>query len=87
MTNLDNQNHGFCYIAPNYIIFTGDYCNQNQTDEIPANTNISDHIDTILPPQIIFQRLRGNSAEATIHLSNDTKSVDISINHEGRIDW
>ncbi|MBP6060750.1 MAG: prepilin-type N-terminal cleavage/methylation domain-containing protein [Candidatus Pacebacteria bacterium] len=87
MANLDNQDYGFCYLTPNYIIFKGDDCNQEQNDEIPANTHISDHPGTTFPSQIIFKKLTGDSTDATIHLRDSTKTVDININHAGRIDW
>lgn len=87
MTNYENSDFGFCYQSGKYIIFKGDDCGQNNTDEIPANLNITSNPDTTFPSQIIFKRLSGESNEENIHLEDGAKSLDININHVGRIDW
>ena len=87
MANHENSDFGFCYQSGKYIIFKGDDCDQNNTDEMPANLNIASNPGTTFPSQIIFKRLSGESSEANIHLGDGTQSLDININHVGRIDW
>lgn len=87
MANHENSDFGFCYQSGTYIIFKGDDCDQNNTDEMPANLNIASNPGTTFPSQIIFKRLSGESSEENIHLGDGAQSLDININHVGRIDW
>lgn len=88
MTNLFESAHGVCFITPNYIIFRANdgLCDKNapSNELIPANTNIT---VTFSQPNIIFSQLAGTTTDATIHITDGTKSADININYEGTINW
>ena len=87
MANLSDANHGVCYIEPNYIIFTGDTCTADDSEIIPANTDITSNASTTLPAEIVFERLTGRTTGATIHISHGVNEADIIINDEGTINW
>jgi len=82
MNNLFDTNHGVCYTPPNYIIFQGDTCVPGES--VTANVNIT---TTFPSSPIIFDRLTGKTNTAVIHITDNTRSADITINNEGRIDW
>lgn len=84
MANLLDSNYGVCYIAPNYSIFEGNTCVSDET--IPANTNIASNASSSFPT-IVFNRLTGDTSGGTIHITDGTKQADITINHEGTINW
>ena len=87
MTNMFQTSHGLCYIAPNYILFRTNCVAGSATNElISANTNIASNPSTTLPI-IIFDQLTGNNTGGTIHITDGTKSADITINNEGTINW
>lgn len=87
MSNYENSNFGFCYQSGKYLIFKGDNCGHNTTDEIPTNLKITSNPNTTFPTEIIFKRLSGESNEENIHLGNGTQNLNININYAGRIDW
>lgn len=84
MANLFYDDHGVCYVVPNYVIFQGNTCLVAGSELIPANVNI---ISTFTPAKIVFKRLTGNTTGATIHLTDGIKSAYIIINNEGAINW
>jgi hypothetical protein len=91
MANMFESAYGVCYESPNYIIFRGrSTClpTSNFDEIIPANINIASNASTIFPT-IIFNQLTGGISEAslTIHITDNMKSGDITINHEGTINW
>ena len=86
MANMFESAHGVCYDSgtDNYIIFR-DTCGSAFTEFIPANANIE-----ITFPTVTFDQLTGNSNSASdiiIHMKDGVKETDITINHEGKIDW
>jgi prepilin-type N-terminal cleavage/methylation domain-containing protein len=89
MANLYQSAYGFCYIgSPNYVyvIFNDGSCDQSSTDEIiKANSNITVTLTPSSP--ITFAQLSGSTLDASIHLTDGTKSADITINNEGTIIW
>ena len=85
MANLFDNNHGVCYIEPNFIIFTGNTCTNTDSELIPANTAIISNALTIFPEKIIFERLTGRTNKTTIHIEDGAKGKDITINNEGAI--
>lgn len=89
MANMYESVHGFCYIAPNYILFRGrtTCLPTSGTDEtIPANINIASNASSSFPT-FVFTQLSGTTTGATIHITDGTKSDDIIINNEGTINW
>lgn len=90
MANVSESGYGLCYKEPDYIIFRkidGVCQNSKPANEAsPANKNIASNTSTAFPV-IIFDRLTGNTAGGTIHLTDGVKSADIVINNEGTINW
>ncbi len=89
MSNMFDTTHGFCYdgATDNYVIFKGSTCTTTGSDLIPASTLISENSSTTFPATIIFSQLTGNSTTSTIHITDGTKSKDITINNAGTINW
>jgi hypothetical protein len=91
MSNIFEQNHGVCFVSPNYIIFRGrkTCLPTNSTDEpVPADKNIASvsNFSTAFPT-IVFSQLAGTTTAATITLMDGIKSFTISVNYQGIIDW
>jgi type II secretory pathway pseudopilin PulG len=95
MNNLNRTSHGFCYdaVALTYTVFQGDSCaTATVIESFPAGgpftiTEISP-APAILPKGIIFSQLSGTSTwSGTMTLTQAGKTVNISINDEGMIDW
>ena len=91
VSNMFESAHGFCYVAPNYIVFRDrtTCLPVGAADEvIPANTTIaSNPLTTFSPGTIIFSQIAGTTTDATIHITDGLKSADITINNEGTIVW
>ncbi|MEK7642421.1 MAG: type II secretion system protein [Patescibacteria group bacterium] len=98
LNNMFGSVHGFCYIAPNYVIFRDRVTclPTSTTDEIvPANINIASNLGTTFPIEIVFAQLTGKlvpqltpaNNELVIHITDGIKSADIKINNEGTINW
>jgi prepilin-type N-terminal cleavage/methylation domain-containing protein len=93
MNNMHDTSHGFCYIEPNYVIFRekDGYCQDgiSSNELIFADAHIASVSDlssaTGLP--LVFDRLTGNTSGANITITDGSKSANIVINNEGRIDW
>lgn len=85
MSNTGGKPHGVCFEDNAYIIFEGDSCaTASKKISIPASNSVA----ITWPSDVVFAQLSGNSAQVTIHLLeiNTSKSYDIVINNEGRID-
>src|SRR6185369_13613670 len=88
MANVFESKHGVCYNTDSYVIFHDGSCDKSDEDEvIPANTDIATNPRTIFPSSVIFDRLTGNTSPVTIHITDGTKSSDITINSKGAINW
>lgn len=87
MSNLGDSNHGFCYMEPNYILFTGNTCTVTNSEIIQANTDIASSALTTFPTEIIFERLSGRTNNTEILVSHGLQETNIKINNEGAIDW
>lgn len=92
MNNIYSVPHGFCYISPNYVIFRdgpGTRCvaGVSTNELVGANVGIADNPSTTFPGVIIFSQLAGTTTASSIHITDGVNSKDITINHEGRIDW
>lgn len=89
MNNIDQTAWGVCYIAPNYVLFTGSACVAGAiTDRIPANLGVassSDFQDTF--PVVVFTQLSGTTTATTTTVIQDASRSVISINNEGTILW
>lgn len=87
MANMFDDNHGFCYIEPNYVVFTGSNCVNTNSELIPANVNIASDASTSFPDKIVFERLTGRTTPTTLQISHGLFGANIKINNEGTIDW
>ena len=87
MTNTDEAKHGIYFDADKYTIFQGEnYSSRNPIyDEI---IYISPMITKSGLQEVVFEQLTGKpSAVGNIVLSNQTRSITISIENEGKINW
>ncbi len=92
MNNIFESAHGFCYISPNYIIFrdspsTRCVAGESTNEVISANVGIAENSGTTFPTFVIFSQLAGTTTDNSIVLSDGVRLKNITINHEGRIDW
>ena len=92
LNNLFGVPYGFCYIAPNYVIFRdtpGTRCVTGVSSNIltPANIKIAGNSGTLFPGTVIFSQLSGTTTAASIHITDGIKSADITLNYEGTIIW
>lgn len=85
--NISQSAHGVYITSSDYIIFQGNSYSgrdQNYDQKIPASSAISKSG----PSEIVFSQLSAESnASGTIILSNSQKTLAISVNNEGKIDW
>ncbi|MDE2399788.1 MAG: prepilin-type N-terminal cleavage/methylation domain-containing protein [Patescibacteria group bacterium] len=88
MANMFNTTSGVCYDATthSYVIFQGSVCTSTGSELIPANTNIAENPSTTFPT-FVFSRLTGNTTGGIIHITDGSKSADITLNNEGTINW
>ncbi len=87
MANINEAKHGIYLDADKYTIFQGEnYSSRNKTyDEI---IYINPTITKGGLQEVVFEQLTGKpSAIGNIILSNATRSITISIENEGRINW
>lgn len=86
--NFNESKHGVYVDSNDYIIFQGSsYALRNQTyDELLKKNN---SINSSGLQEVVFEQLTGNltTLEGDITLSNNVKSINISLNSEGRINW
>lgn len=87
MTNINEAKHGIYLDADKYTIFQG----ENYSSRNPAYDEII-YINPIITrdglQEVVFEQLTGRpNAIGNIVLSNQTRSVIISIENEGRINW
>lgn len=90
MNNMFETTHGFCYVAPNYVLFRGRAtCLPTSVNDelIKADTNIASNSGTTFPTEVVFAQLSGKTTTVTIHITDGIKSADININNEGTINW
>ncbi len=94
MANLNDSDHGVCYIEPDYVIFIENegHCvdGVSSNELISANTNIataSDFANPVKFPPVVFNRLAGTTSGAAIHIEDGVKQDDIIINEQGAINW
>ena len=89
MANMFDKDHGVCYITPDYVIFYDGDCDKSDEDEvIPVDPSIATTSNFLTAfPTIVFKRLTGNTTGAAIHITDGIKNSDITINHEGAINW
>lgn len=87
MANINEKKHGVYLDTDKYTIFQGEnYSSRDSAyDEI---TYIDPAINKDGLQEIVFEQLTGNpSAVGNIILSHKTRSITISIENEGRINW
>ncbi len=87
MANINETKHGIYFDADKYTIFQG----ENYSSRNPAYDEII-YINPIIIKsglqEVVFEQLTGKpSAVGNIVLSNQTRSIIISIENEGRINW
>ena len=71
-----------------YTIFEGGSYVSGAAGNIVTEASYGVFITTpTLPFDIMFNQLNGDSADATITVSDGVKSYNITVNSEGRIDW
>ena len=87
MANINETKHGIYLDTDKYTIFQGEnYSSRNPIyDEI---IYISPMITKSGLQEVVFEQLTGKpSAVGNIVLSNQTRSITISIENEGKINW
>lgn len=92
MANIDQTKHGVCVTGSNYVIFEGSSCTGG--DNFPKAAAV-----TVTWPAgvtaVVFNQLEGSlcttacgvTAPMTITLTDQVKTLNITINNEGRIDF
>jgi len=89
MNNLDQTMHGFCFQDPDYVVFEKDtpttICSTaTKKESFSGNATLSG----IPTDGIIFEQLSGSpSWSGDMTLTQDGKTITISVNSEGMIDW
>ena len=87
LDNINQVSHGLYIGGDTYTVFEGtSYAARNSTADqsFPKSSIIS----VGGPLEFVFGALTGNpAASGAITLSDNVKSLTISINNEGRIDW
>jgi prepilin-type N-terminal cleavage/methylation domain-containing protein len=92
MANLNDDAHGVCYEAPNYVLFEEDDgcdASASESELFDANANIANSSDyTTNFPTVVFEQLSGRLTSAeTITITDGIKTEIITINEEGAIHW
>jgi prepilin-type N-terminal cleavage/methylation domain-containing protein len=86
LANNYSSDHGV-FLGPNqFVIFQGSsYASRNPVfdENYPLNPSIT----VSSTPEVVFSRLAATTTATTITLSNNTKSITITINNQGSIDW
>ncbi len=82
MTNYEQSSWGVCKLGASYQVFKGSTCASG--DAIPSNLNVT---VTGLDSGVVFSQLSGTTTDATITLSDVSRSATISVNSEGTVLW
>ena len=84
MSNINQARHGVHFDSNQYVIFQGSVYDPSSSlnRAIPHSQAIE-----ISGPDIIFKQLSGNSAGGSIEIRTGAKTVTISVNSQGRINW
>lgn len=86
--NFNESRHGIFIDSTGYTIFQGtSYALRNTSyDELIKRSN---SVTATGVSEIVFEQLTGSltTGEGDITLSNNVKSINISLNNEGRINW
>lgn len=87
MANINEEKHGVYLDADKYTIFQGEnYSSRNPSYD--ETTYIDPSITKSGIQEIVFEQLTGEpNAVGNIILSHKTRSITISIENEGRINW
>ena len=93
LANINQSNHGVHYgsgadchlFSKCYVIFEGNTFNagSDSNNEIQAVSAVSVNWTS----DVLFNQLDGAANSVTITLTQDTRSITITTNNEGRIDW
>lgn len=87
-SNVNQSSHGVYFgLASSYVIFQGNsYASRDSTyDELFSRTN---GMNLSGPSELTFSSLDGGSnVSNTISVSNGIKTLNVSVNYEGKIDW
>jgi prepilin-type N-terminal cleavage/methylation domain-containing protein len=84
MANVGESAWGLCFIAPNYILFKGTSCTQGASSEVTA---AGAHTEVAGLDGVSFAQLSGQSASTTIAITQNRRTEEVTINHEGTIAW
>lgn len=92
MANMFASSFTVCYVSSNYVISHDGICDGSGTDEIiPANTNIAttSNFSTNFDAShaVVFNQLDGTTIGVTINVKDSVKTLPITINNEGTINW
>jgi len=86
--NFNESGHGIYINSDGYTVFQGSsYVSRNQTyDELIKRAY---SVTSSGLQEIVFEQLTGNltTSAGDVTLSNGVKSINISLNSEGRINW
>jgi len=88
MANIDHKPWGVCYVAPNYVLFSGTSCAAGEN--IPANVTVvaASNFGAITNPNsMVFAQLSGTTTPASITITEENRTSTISTNYEGTIVW
>lgn len=86
--NLNESPHGLYIDSNGYTIFQGiSYALRDQSHDEPIKRNNAVNVSGL--QEVVFEQLSGNltTTEGEITLSNGARSIIISLNNEGRINW
>jgi prepilin-type N-terminal cleavage/methylation domain-containing protein len=88
-TCTDGQPHGVKILPGKYVIFQGaDYDSREAAADEEINAASSMDFSGSSISEVVFQQLSGDvSAPGEIKISNNIRTVTISINNEGQIDY
>jgi prepilin-type N-terminal cleavage/methylation domain-containing protein len=89
MANIEQSKWSVCYEDPNYLIAKGSICNDTTArDRVEANASVV-AASTLTDFPIVFEQVTGNvtSAPDTLKIVQGNRADDITINHEGTINW
>lgn len=86
--NFNESKHGVYIDSTGYTIFQGSsYALRNQAYDELLKRNSS--VNSSGLQEVVFEQLTGSltTLEGDIAISNNVKSINISLNNEGRINW
>lgn len=87
MANVYQTSWGVCYIAPDYILFRGTSCTGTQSTDERTEAAADVSIVGLSPgTPVVFSQLSGTTTGATIEVTEQERTTDIIVNHEGAIE-